>query len=253
MPTEFAHMKNPRLRIMKNAQLLSFIDFTIEEIRQAGADKLGVTPYLEDFTTQYELLSDIAFEPKALAETEKMKEADRKRDNQMRIIVGMVNLAMLSEEDETRAAAERIARLIKGSSKMPYKPKRIKSSLISATLLDLEKPGNQSSVKLLGLLPPMNKLRQYNERFNELNLQRVVRRAAKRGEQVKTCRQQIYTLYNVIMDTAFSWSIIHPSPEADLFIQHINGHIAEAKTSARRSAAQKKRGQNESEVEEGKE
>ena len=209
-------------------------------IVQATPAALHIETYASPYADASDTLDSIVKRQRAFITTEKLKTADKVRDDAVGTIMNVVNAYSNSPVEEHKEASSLLAPQLS-----PYKSiRRIKytkeTEEIRGMLSVLNKEKNTAAVTALGLDKEKEKLEEANAVFVEKLFEKVSE-ICERTEQtdVKTDEaiDRANELYKTIVQTVNAYAIVQPSEALSKFIKDVNALITLYATSSGSSSS----------------
>ena len=222
----------------------AFLSAQYELFKTFGGEKLHFPAELmKELENAVALEIDAADESKKSLITEQMKKKDAERDEALRHIFGMIRAQLHSSVEAERDAARRLDAKLHNFRYIRHRGYNVESSSIASLLLDAEELA--AEIDALRLKASFEWLKVANEAYEDLVMQRVVERTAKRLPSMRRLRPQSDELYELAcqyVQASFLFAKTQEEKdEIEKLVRHMNQTVRDFKASHRKSVSQKKR------------
>ena len=178
-----------------------------------------------------EKMQELNRETRSRVSTAKLSDIDRRRDNIVAFIIEVVDrsVGMLSDGEELDAVLElqNSLKVYSGVGKLPQNQETV---TIRGMVSDIRK--HSEAVETVGIAKQVDLLEEVNEQYAQLSSQRSLDVSKTRQmETAKELRAQLTTLYTAAADHAFASNLLAGTDETAAFINDLNSHIKDTKTS----------------------
>ena len=205
-----------------------FHDKVLGFITKATSASLHIETQATTYEEAVKKLASVVNRQQAFVSTKALKEADLLRDHGCGTINSVVNAYLNSIVDEKRAAAELLSPQLSPYAGIRSHRYSKQTAEVKGLCAILTTGDNAAAVATLGLDADVEKLREANEEFERLFLQK----AAEAGEKAKVSEldsnelmAEANTLYAEIVDIVNAYALIQTSPEVEAFVENVNGLV----------------------------
>lgn len=233
------------------AEYAFFAKGVISRVKAAGVETIHApAAKFAEFELKYEKLEDLVGISRVSEETAKMAETSAEMVSLVKHILGVVDTAKEVPIPTMKQAATSLSNLVHPYEKVCRLPQQQKEQTIQGLLTDLSKTEAVELVETLQLQTVVETLTLKHAQYVVLQESRANTQMKNSEENATKLRQEMYVLYNDIVNTIWAYSITEPSEEATGFIKSLNKLIADVETAYNRRKAQSGSTKEETEVEE---
>lgn len=232
---------------LNNAEFTNFMIRMLELIRKATLEKLGLDEAeVSAFEKNCELMTDLGNENRKLPETAKMSVVDTDRDERVSFVLGYTNIMCIAPNEAQRQSAKRLKEFTHLYAGIQDMPNEQETQKIRGLVVDLTKEGNAADTATLGLTDAVAQLKQVNETYHALSVQRNTAQTAANISASKVIRAEMSVQYDHFTTQAFIQSVANPTAETATFVKETNQLIAntQAAYKLRKSMAKANKSEN---------
>lgn len=173
-------------------------------------------------------LQSVVNRKRALASTELLRVLDRKRDNGIGVVNGVVNVYLKALVDAKREAAIRMSADLKAYNGIGYHEYRKQTSELKGMIAVLTSEEHAADIETLGLTADVEALAQVAEEFKEAYLGKAAEVADTVDQSdldSKELVQHINQVYANIVQMVNAYAIVQPTEAINGFIHDLNGLV----------------------------
>ncbi|WP_293713091.1 DUF6261 family protein [uncultured Parabacteroides sp.] len=239
----------PSLSRARNAEHFQFHANVLTFATPALATELKIESLQKTYADLFKREDDLYLQTRAYEETQAMNEKDRERDDLFIYVKQTVAAMLYSPVTEKKTAAQKIEFQMRPYKDAASKPAAENTAQVTNCLQVLESEANQAYITALGLTDVLPLLKQANNEFNELYVNRSdVKLGRVSNDSLKTIRTQVDDAYRATIKAVNAlWlvneTITHDTAQATKLaglIDNINALIVQfSETLSRRKAGTK--------------
>lgn len=233
----------------RNAEHFQFHANVLTLATSALAIELKIEALQKTYADLFKREDALYMQVRAYEETQAMNEKDRERDDLFIYIKQMVAAMLYSPVPEKKAAARKIEFQMRPYKDAASKPAAENTAMVTNCLQELEKEANKAYIAALGLTDVLPLLKQANEEFNGLYVNRSeVKLERASNDRLKSIRSLVDDAYRTAVKAINAlWlvneTITHDAAQAAKLgglIDNINAQVVQlSETLSRRKAGTK--------------
>ena len=240
MATKNLHIKEFGMDKFQNALFGDFLTGYSALIVKATPEKLGVADLYSRFSKNLASYADLVQEARAAEESASLELLDKKRDNQLRFIFGIVDAYFYDDDAAKQNASVQLIRILKPYRGSQDQPVNMESQNIVGMVMDLRKTENVGFATALALTEKVTKLEETNNAYKDLRLHRTSSASVALQNKTKEARTVLGIDYSNMNDIVMAKSVLEPSDDITTFIVALNRLIDETQTNYRQLTAKRK-------------
>ena len=222
----------------------AFLNAQYTLLKEFGGEKLHFpTELMEALAEVVDLEIDAAAESKKSVLTEQLKAKDADRDEALRHIFGMIRTQLHSPLKAEREAARVLDAQLHNFRYIRHQGYDVESGNICSLLMDAGRL--TAEIDALHLKPSFDRLKEANEAYKALVVERDAEQIAKRKPSMRRLRPQADGLYELACQYVQASYLFagtqEEKDEIDRLVDRMNERVRDFKTSHRKSTSQKRR------------
>lgn len=226
-------IKGINLRLLRNAEILQFMDYIIKTVEHNDPKALKLEERLNELKSIYTLVDSLFKLPQDSLLTAELQELDTQRDHAIIGISKLVTAYLHHFDTKYTSAAKLLDRNLTMYGSHIYSMNyQAESVTITNIVKDWETEDNLiQAVEQLGLTDWKNEMNAKNIEFIELYAQRTDEYSAESLDKIKEKRNELNTAYYNLRDVITSYAIIDSKiPGYQLLMREFNTYIEQYNT-----------------------
>lgn len=196
---------NANLAKGRNAEHFTFHDNVLAAFTEEMAAELKIGPLRANYAALFRKEDQIYKYNSTEELTKVVKETDKVRDDLFSYLKQVVDANLICPAAAKKAAAEKLALVIKPYRDAGYRPYRENTGLIRNLLGDLQPGDRAASLEVLGLTETVELLKKANDDFNAVSTERADDRLVRdTSEKMRQIRPQVDEAYRAVTEAVNS-------------------------------------------------